>query len=186
MPCKPPATYAFVSLPGDIIGEHNSRPHPGPQSSVRLTEATSRPNSARFPRRKRTETSATRALPRNLPYSQSASSHGAHAFRGPPPDAGRRSKPRGRALPGGLADADDLRRAPRRPQPHHRRRAGHQSPTSPRSPRWSPGTPSRRLRMPEPPRRAVPNGFLAPQTTPTSPFTFSSSLRDKFRAGSRL
>ena len=59
-----------------------------------------------------------------------------------------------------------------------------QSPTSPRSPRWSPGTPSRRLRMPEPPRPR--GGFLAPQTTPTSPFTFSSSLRDKFRAGSRL
>ena len=62
-----------------------------------------------------------------------------------------------------------------------------QSPTSPRSPRWSPGTPSRRLRMPEPPRRAgVPSGFLAPQTTPTSPFTFSAALRDKFRSGSRL
>ena len=32
----------------------------------------------------------------------------------------------------------------------------------------------------------VPNGFLASQTTPTSPFTFSAALRDKFRAGSRL
>jgi hypothetical protein len=41
--------------------------------------------------------------------------------------------------------------------------------------------------MPEPPRRAgVPSGFLAPQTTPTSPFTFSAALRDKFRSGSRL
>lgn len=61
---------------------------------------------------------------------------------------------------------------------------GAMSPTSPHSPRWSPGTPSRRLaeRMPHEPRRAG-GGLLAPQTTPTSPFAFPASLRDKLRRG---
>ena len=113
----------FRELAGDSQFSEGDRPHPGPQSSVRLTEATSRPISARFPRRKRTETSATRALPRNLPLQPGACRASRRRRRGA--RAGRRARRLvDYACPSrrGHGEASSRRRRRRRrplPSPHH-------------------------------------------------------------------